>query len=293
MANSGWAWHFFAAPAIWVGKLRGVRVIVNYRGGAAESFLARSIRTVRPTLRMADDIVVPSEFLRGVFAKFGIETTIVPNVVDVKRFKPARTAAAAPGPDAPHVVIARNLEAIYDIATAIKAFAILHAVRPAARLTIAGAGPERAMLGTLVDELALSDAVSFCGVLSRDAIADLYRSATLMLNSSIVDNTPNSLIEAMACGIPIVSTNVGGIPYLVKDRMTALLVPPGKPDALARAMVEVLDDPVLAGRMIEGGIQVARGCAWEKVLPMWMREYWPRADGSADQSIGRGAGLGR
>ncbi len=96
MANSGWAWHLFAAPAIWIGKLRGTRVIVNYRGGAAESFLGRSIAIVRPTLRMADDVVVPSQFLRDVFAKFGIDVTVVPNIVDVKRFAPAPTSGARP-----------------------------------------------------------------------------------------------------------------------------------------------------------------------------------------------------
>ena len=161
MANSGWAWHLFAAPAVWIGRLRRVRVIVNYRGGSAEAFLARSAAAVRPTLRLADGVVVPSEFLRAVFARFGIEATVVPNVVDVRRFVPAPAVAAGPGPDAPHVVIARNLEPIYDIATAIRSFAILHAARPTARLSIAGSGPERAMLGKLVEELGLTAAVVF------------------------------------------------------------------------------------------------------------------------------------
>ena len=293
MANSGWAWHLFAAPAVWVGKLRRVRVIVNYRGGSAEAFLARSAAAVRPTLRLADDVVVPSEFLRAVFARFGIEATVVPNIVDVRRFVPAPAVAAGPGPDAPHVVIARNLEPIYDIATAIRAFAILHAERPTARLSIAGSGPERAMLGKLVEVLGLSAAVVFRGALSRDEMADLYRSATLMLNSSVVDNTPNSLLEAMACGIPIVSTNVGGIPYLVQDRTTALLVPPGKPEALALAMGEVLDNPALAARLVENGLQVARSCSWEAVFPLWMREYRPNGDRATGNSGVRGSGLSR
>jgi L-malate glycosyltransferase len=293
MANSGWAWHVFAAPAIWTGKLRRIRVIVNYRGGAAESFLARSAGIVRPTLRMADDVVVPSEFLRGVFAKFGIEATVVPNVVDVERFAPAPVDAGKPMQDAPHVVIARNLEPIYDIATAVKAFAILRATRPAARLSIAGGGPERAMLDKLVGELGLGNAVTFCGTLSRDAMADLYRSATLLLNSSIVDNTPNSLLEAMSCGIPIVSTNVGGIPYLVQDGTTALLVEPRQPEALAGAMTQVLDDPALARRLVDNGLALARRCAWDSVFPMWMRKYRPGADAAMRGVGARNAGSGR
>ena len=293
MANSGWAWHVFAAPAIWIAKLRGVRVIVNYRGGAAESFLARSAGIVRPTLRMADDVVVPSEFLRGVFARFGIAATVVPNIVDVEHFAPAPAGAAKRLPDAPHVVIARNLEPIYDIATAIKAFAVLRAARPAARLSIAGSGPERAMLGRLVDQLGLADAVTFCGTLTRDSMADLYRNATLLLNSSVVDNTPNALLEAMACGIPIVITNAGGIPYLVQDRTTALLVEPRQPEALAKAMTQVLDDPALARRLVDNGLELARRCAWVNVFPLWMRKYRPDADGEVDRSNAQGAGSQR
>jgi glycosyltransferase involved in cell wall biosynthesis len=293
MANSGWAWHLFAAPAIWMGRLRGIRVIVNYRGGAAESFLEHSAGIVRATLRMADDVVVPSEFLRGVFAKFGIEATVVPNIVDVERFAPATAGAVKPSPDAPRVVIARNLEPIYDIATAVRAFALLHSAKPAARLSIAGSGPERAKLGRLVGELGLADAVTFCGTLSRDAMAGLYRSATLMLNSSIVDNAPNSLLEGMACGIPIVSTNVGGIPYLVEDRMTALLVEPDQPEAMANAMTEVIDDPALARRLTENGLALARRCSWGNIFPIWMRKYRPGADGALDSAEAHGAGSSR
>ncbi len=293
MANSGWAWHLFAAPAIWIGKLRGTRVVVNYRGGAAESFLGRSIAIARPTLRMADDVVVPSQFLREVFARFGIDTKVVPNIVDVKRFAPAPTSGAKPLPDAPHVVIARNLEPIYDIATAIEAFAILREARPAARFSIAGSGPERATLEGLVAKLGLTNAVTFCGTLSRDAMADLYCQATLMINSSRVDNTPNSLLEAMACGIPIVTTNVGGIPYLVQDRTTAMLVPPGRPDALAQAMAEVLDDSALREILVRNGLRVAQRCAWDKVFPMWMRVYGPNPAGAGDRGKAHGVGPGR
>jgi glycosyltransferase involved in cell wall biosynthesis len=289
MANSGWSWHLFAAPAVWIGKLRGVRVIVNYRGGAAQSFLACSAAIVRPTLRMADDVVVPSEFLRAVFSRFGIAASVVPNVVDLDRFTPIRTKHFA---DAPHIIIARNLEAIYDVATGMRAFAILRAKWPEARLSIAGSGPERLLLETLAGELGISDSVSFCGSLSRDGMADLYRAATLMLNSSLVDNTPNSLLEAMACGVPIVSTNVGGIPYLVQDEVTALLVAPGEPRALAEAMVRAIEDADLRRRLVQNGFVVARRCGWDKVFPMWMQRYRPGVEYAADRPGVHSAGRG-
>jgi hypothetical protein len=69
MANSGWAWHLCAAPAIWIGRLRRKPVVVNYRGGDADAFFARQFRWVRSTLAGASQVIVPSRFLATVFAK--------------------------------------------------------------------------------------------------------------------------------------------------------------------------------------------------------------------------------
>ncbi|HNC65914.1 MAG TPA: glycosyltransferase, partial [Thauera aminoaromatica] len=140
MANSGWSWHLFAAPAVWIGWLRGVPVVVNYRGGEAAGFLARSAAVVRATLRRASSLVLPSGFLLEVFARHGMAGRIVSNIVDLERFHPA-TAPRAAG-EGPHLVVARNLEALYGNDTALRAFARLCVAWPDARLTIAGSGPE-------------------------------------------------------------------------------------------------------------------------------------------------------
>src|SRR5664279_2100163 len=117
MANSGLAWHLFAAPAILVGRLRGKAVVVNYRGGEAESFLQAQARWVLPVLKWATTVIVPSGFLQAVFSRWGIDSQIVPNIVDLARFAPGER-----GDVAPHLIVTRNLEAIYDIPTALRAF---------------------------------------------------------------------------------------------------------------------------------------------------------------------------
>ena len=139
MANSGWSWHLFAAPAIWVARLRRTPVVVNYRGGEAEGFLARNRRVVGWSLRQTARIIVPSAFLQAVFAGQGLATEVVPNIIDLSRFHPAHAAAAnaADAADAaarPHVLVARNLEPIYDNATALRAFALVLQQCPQARL---------------------------------------------------------------------------------------------------------------------------------------------------------------
>lgn len=259
MANSGWAWHLFAAPAIWVASLRGKPVIVNYRGGEAEGFFKKQFFGVRPTLNRASMVVVPSAFLEAVFAKWAVPTRIVPNIIDLSRFHPTSP------PGQIHLVVTRNLEDLYDIPTAIEAFAIVRKRHPSARLTIAGTGPKHSELEAMCGRLGLADAVRFTGRLDNERMAGLYQSATLMLNPSLADNMPISLLEAMASGVPIVSTNVGGIPYLARDGITALLVAPKNPQAMANAVLRLLDDPRLVRRLREAGLSDVQQYTWDHV----------------------------
>ncbi len=260
MANSGWAWHLFAAPAIWIASWRSDAVVVNYRGGDADAFFARQFRWVKPTLARADAVIVPSGFLGAVFAKYGVATTVVPNIINLGAFHPA-----AARPSAPHIVVTRNLEPIYDIGTAIRAFALVAQRHSDARLTIAGSGPSRAELESLARQLHVEDRVHFTGRLDNSELPDLYRSASVVVNASLVDNMPISLLEAMASGVPIVSTNVGGVPFLVKDGETALLVPPGDAEAMAAAVCGILADNLKGARLAENALADIGQYAWPRV----------------------------
>lgn len=274
MANSGWSWHLFAAPAIRIAALRGVPVVVNYRGGEAAAFLARAHRSVRRTMARAAVVAVPSGFLREVFARYGISTTVVPNVVDLDRFHPAPGGRSRGA----HLVVTRNLEPIYDNATAIRALAIVRRHVPHARLTIAGTGPELTSLRALVAELDLGDAVEFAGRLDRDAVAALYRKADVALNPSTVDNMPNSVLEALASGVPVVSTDVGGVPHIVQDGTTALLVPPRSPESMARAVLRLLENPAEAERLVAAGLDSVSRYTWPQVRPV-LADVYARAAG--------------
>ena len=260
MANSGWSWHLFAAPAIWIGKLRGKAVVVNYRGGEADVFLEKSFIWIRLSLRHADVLLVPSGFLEQVFAKYGYTSRIVPNIIDLARFTPATPAVRHP-----HIVVARNLEPIYDNATALRAFAIVRQQIRTARMTIAGSGPERQTLEHFAHTLGIGDAVTFSGRVENEHMAMLYSSAQVMVNPSLADNMPISVLEALASGVPVVSTDVGGVPYLVTHEKTALLVPAQNPDAMAQALLRLLEDAPLRQRLSEAGLALAQQFSWPNV----------------------------
>ncbi|HNV61077.1 MAG TPA: glycosyltransferase family 4 protein [Rhodoferax sp.] len=269
MANSGWSWHLFATPAVWVARSRGVAVVVNYRGGEAAEFLESAGAWVRFTMRKTHALVVPSGFLQGVFARFGMPAGIVPNIIDLSRFRPRDPTLAG----VPHLLVARNLEPLYDNLTAIRAFQNVRASFPHARLTIAGSGPDEPRLRQAVQDMGLADVVQFSGRLERDAMADLYRSADLMLNPSLADNMPNSVLEAWASGVPVVSTNVGGIPHLAQDGVTASLVLPADPAAMAQACVALLSDAALWQQRAKAGIQEAQRYTWTCVQPVLATVY--------------------
>jgi glycosyltransferase involved in cell wall biosynthesis len=269
MANSGWSWHLFAAPAIVVGRLRGTPVVINYRGGEADAFLSRAHRMVRATLSHADALIVPSGFLEAVFGKYRFAAQIVPNIINLDRFS---HAPAAPGPG-PRLLVARNLEPIYDNATALRAFDIVRKTHPHATLVIAGSGPLRSELEALAATLGLQDAVTFTGRVDNQTMAALYRNADVMLNCSLVDNMPNSVLESLACGVPVISTNVGGVPYLVEDGRTALLVPPAAPEAMAQAVLRLVAEPSLAASLREAGLRHVQQYTWANVRPRLMDVY--------------------
>lgn len=273
MANSGWSWHLFAAPAIWIGRIKGLPVVINYRGGEADAFLNKAFSWVKPSLSRADAIIVPSAFLESVFGKRGFSTITVPNIIDLSRFSAHPSAPAFSERDCPHLIVTRNLEAIYDNATALRAFAIARRSFPTARLTVAGSGPERQALEQLASELGIADAVTFTGRLDNEGMASLYHSADAMINPSLADNMPISILEALASGVPVVSTDVGGIPYLVEHGKTALLVPVQNPQAMADAIITLLCDSGRADRLRQAGLEAARQYAWANVRERLLGVY--------------------
>jgi glycosyltransferase involved in cell wall biosynthesis len=285
MANSGWAWSLCAAPAIRAAIRGCIPVIVNYRGGFAREFLAQSAARVVPLLRQADEVVVPSRFLQQVFAGYDVACCIIPNVVNVETFRPSSDASGA---TSQHIVVTRNLEAIYGIDVALRAVALLAREFPQLRLSIAGTGPERNALERLAGELGIADRVRFTGRLDVQAVAQLYRDAAIALNSSRVDNTPNSVLEAAATGIPIVSTDVGGVPYLLEHERTALLVPPDDPACMAAALTRLLRDPSLRSELTSNATRLAQSCSWAVIRQQWLDLYsrLARARGTAAVSVG-------
>jgi len=174
------------------------------------------------------------------------KSELIMNGVDTVRYAPQLPAASLPWAAGPFVIgTVGRLQDVKDQATLIEAFALLCAQRPQGRdglrLAIVGDGPLRERLAQKARDAGVSELVWFPG--ARNDIPELMRSFDVFALSSIAEGTPVTLLEAMACGVPVVATNVGGIPEVVQDGVNGALVPASNAQALAEALRRYVDDP--------------------------------------------------
>jgi glycosyltransferase involved in cell wall biosynthesis len=158
------------------------------------------------------------------------------------------------------------------VACIVRAFAIIQQKFPKAKLTIAGDGRQRAALEALVRELKLQN-VEFYGLVAPDRMNNLYDEAHVFLNSSNIDNMPGSILESFASGLPVVSTNAGGIPYIVEHERTGLLVPKNDHEAMAAWAINLLESPALAESIARNAYEESPAYTWEAVRETWLAAY--------------------
>ncbi len=254
-------------PAILIAKLYGKKIILNYHSGEAEDHLARWRRTAIPTMRLADSIIVPSKYLVDVFAHFGIHTSAVFNTVEINKFRFRKRSNLRPA-----FLANRNLEALYNVRLVLRGFALIQRRFPEARLTVAGEGSERLALEALARELNLRH-VEFVGRVPPERMPELYDAADIYLNGSDIDNMPLSILEAFAAGVPVVTTNAGGIPYIMSDGETGLLVERGDYEAMAARAIQLLEDNALATELARAAHEECRKYSWCTVRDEWLKLY--------------------
>jgi L-malate glycosyltransferase len=263
---SYWSFLIAPAPALWISRLRGKKAIIHYHSGEARDHLQR-FRSARAILPKADRLVVPSDYLVGVFREFGLDAHVVPNIVDLSQFSFRRRR-----PLRPHLICTRGFHPYYGLDVVVRAFAEVQRQFPEARLDLVGKGPSEGEIRALVQELHLPG-VHFLGVASRDEIGRLYDQSDIFINASRVDNMPVSILEAFACGTPVVSTAAESIPFLVEHERTGLLSPVGNSAALAGNVIRLLRDSDLAERLALQAYKESQTYHWSAVREQWLAAY--------------------
>jgi L-malate glycosyltransferase len=260
------SYTLWTIPALVLGRMYRKKLVLNYRDGQAEQHVTRW-RTAKPTIGLAHRIVTPSNFLVDVFEKHGIRARSIFNIIDVSQFRYRKRRKLRPV-----FMTNRILEPLYNVDCILRAFAIIQARYPDASLTIAHDGCCRPALQKLAQELQLRN-TRFVGRVPHDRVPELYDSADIYLTTPNVDCMPGSLLECMASGLPIIATTAGGIPYIVKDRETALLVDINDHEAVAARAIELLENPDLVEQLTNRGLEEVQRYHWAPVRDQWAALY--------------------
>jgi glycosyltransferase involved in cell wall biosynthesis len=254
-------------PATVVARILGKAVVLNYHSGEARDHLARSA-IARHTLRRGVDVnVVPSAFLRDVLASFDIPATAISNTIDVREF-PYRIR----DPLRPKLLSTRNFEANYNLPCTLRAFAIVQARHADATLTLVGGGSQEPILRELSSSLGLRNVV-FAGRIPPRDIHRYYDDADLYVQTPAVDNMPLSMIEAFASGLPVVSTDVGGVPALLQNEVHGLLAPPDDSTAVAACVLRLLEQPDYARQLAAAAQRTCAAYQWPAAREGWLTTY--------------------
>jgi len=245
-----------------VGRPRSIGVLA---GGGLPDFARRHPHWVSRVLGRFDLLVAPSAFL----ARWARQTVDVPVVVVPNPFDPDTYGFRLRGPLRPRLLWLRAYHPIYAPEVAVRAAAELRDV-DGLRLTMVGGDKgELAATRQRVDQLGLDDLVDVRGFAGESEKRRLFEEHDLFLNTSRVDNRPVTVVEAGAAGLCVVSTDVGGVPDLVVDGESALLVAPDEPRAVADAVRRLLGDPALARRLSAGARRVAEEGSPAAVVARW------------------------
>lgn len=263
---SYWSFLLAPVPALLASRILGKRVILHYHSGEAQDHLAHWGWGVHPWLRLAHEIVVPSEYLRCIFARYGYHARVIHNIVDVSAFVYRERSTFRP-----RFVSTRALEGPYGVDVVIRAFERVVKARPDAELVIAGTGREEASLRALA--ATCGGRVTFLGRVEPAAMPSVLANADFFLNASVVDNQPVSILEACASGLAVVSTGTGAIADMLGGGVRGVVVSPADPDAMARAVIALLDAPEETRAMTERARAHIELFTWAAVGSAWARVY--------------------
>ncbi|WP_250434177.1 glycosyltransferase family 4 protein [Hanstruepera flava] len=256
---------YYAFAVSQVCKLLNLKYIPILRGGNLERRLKFSPRLCQAIFTKAKVMVAPSVYIRDLFQRFDyLDVVYVPNSIPIQqyRFQPKTV-------DTVKLLWVRAFSTIYNPQLAVSLLKVLREDGLDASLCMVGPDSDGSFkkVEQLVNDLQVP--VRLTGKLSKTEWTNLATDYNVFVNTTNFDNMPVSVIEAMALGLPIVSTNVGGMPYLIDDGKDGLLVPPNDAKAMANAIKRIMNNPETTKTMTFNARKKAERFAWEVVKHQW------------------------
>jgi glycosyltransferase involved in cell wall biosynthesis len=257
----------WAEAVAWVLRRAGKPYVLTLHGGSLPKFAGRWNTRMRLLLTSAAAVTAPSGYLLEHMKPYRSDVRLIPNGLDIRDY-PCRIRQHPQ----PRLIWLRAFHEIYNPSLAVETLALLRRDFPAATLLMIGPDKGDGSMGAALHtakRLGVQDAVECPGAVPKRDVARWIDRGDIFLNTTLVDNTPVSVLEAMACGACVVSTRVGGIPHLLQDGRDALLVKPDDSEAMASAVRRLLRDHELALRISQNARRKAEQFDWSSVMPQW------------------------
>ena len=254
-----------ADESLTLARVLGLPTVAWLHGGNLPDFSQDHHRWVRRVLRHADAVVAPSAYLARWAEPLVNGVLIIPNVLDLADY-PFRQRQEL----GPRLLWMRTFQELYDPLSAVHVLSAL--VRSGIEATLTMAGQDKGLLRATqvaARDQGVADRITFAGFVSGQEKAALLDGHDIFLNTNLVDNAPVTVLEAACSGLVVISTDVGGLPDLLENDVSALLVPPSDPSAMANAARRVLADQELAARLRGGARVVAEQSGWPAVRNQW------------------------
>lgn len=260
---------FWAEAVCWTLQRAGKPYILTLRGGNLPEFARRYPKRVSRLLNSATAVTTPSHYLLEQMKAYRQDIHLIPNALDLScyRFRLRQRAQ-------PRLIWLRSFHSIYNPTLAPRMLAQLISDFPNIHLMMVGPDKGDGSLQAvqrMTNGLGLNSHITFPGSVPKAAVPKWLNKGDIFVNTTNVDNMPVSVLEAMACGLCVVSTDVGGIPYLMEHERDALLVPPNDPKAMAKAVRRILTEPGLAEHLSANARCKAEQFDWSVILPQWER----------------------
>ena len=246
-------------------RILKLKYIPILHGGNLEKRLKNSSYFSQLIFNNAYKMVAPSRFLKTVFENYGYTNIVhIPNTIDIDNYE-----YSVRDINTLRLLWVRSFSKIYNPELAVYVLEDLINKGYSTELTMIGPDVDGslAVVKNLAKEKSLN--VTFTGKLSKKEWIKLSKQHNIFINTTNFDNTPVSLIEAMALGLPIISTDVGGLPYLITHNEEGLLVPANDTNAMVRAILKVMSNKNLKEKLVKDARKKAELFDWNNVSHQW------------------------
>ena len=247
-------------------RLFKLKYITILHGGNLPHRLDTSPTLCRMVFHHSYKNVAPSGYLLDAFSKRNYPNLVfIPNTIDLTDY----SFQAKRDFSIPRLLWVRSFASLYHPKMAVDVLKEVQKKYPLAELCMVGPDKDGSLAATRSYAEAQNVTVTFTGKLSKFSWLDLSKNYNVFINTTHFDNTPVSVMEALSLGLPVVTTNVGGIPFLLEHRKTALLVDDGAVVQMADAILELMHDTALRDSLVRNGRDYVEGFDWAVVKGKW------------------------